>query len=133
MTKMAKFECFCGHIIRDQTDGLPYKGTFIPDEDDEVSFTETINRIAEFMQAKELGRRDAFIQKTFGEADPRDLDDLSILWDLVSYLDIFRRFIFECENCGRVWIQKHKEFDQNIYASYWPESDVRGVLKSQRT
>jgi hypothetical protein len=101
--------------------------------DDEVSFTETINQIAEFIQAKELGRRDAFLQKIFGEAYPRDLDDLSILWDLVSSLDTFRRVIFECENCGRVWIQKHRELDHNIYASYWPESDVRGVLKSQRT
>jgi hypothetical protein len=130
---MAKFECSCGHIIRDQTDALPYKGMFIPDEDDEVSFTETINRIAEFIQAKELGRRDAFLQKIFGEAYPHDLDDLSILGDLISYMDTFRRFLFECENCGRVWIQKHSELDQNIYASYWPESDVRGVLKSQRT
>ncbi len=39
---MAQFECLCGHIIRDQTDVLPYKGTFLPDEDDEVSFTETV-------------------------------------------------------------------------------------------
>jgi hypothetical protein len=102
MAEMAKFECSCGYIIRDQTDALPYKGTFIPDEDDEVSFTGTIHRIAEFIQAKELGRRDVFLQKIFGEAYPRDLDDLSILWDLVSSLDTFRRVIFECENCGRV-------------------------------
>jgi hypothetical protein len=30
---MSKLRCTCGHVIRDQTDNLPYKAYFVPDED----------------------------------------------------------------------------------------------------
>ena len=32
---MSKFLCICGHIIVDQTDYMPYKGTILKDEDKE--------------------------------------------------------------------------------------------------
>lgn len=128
---MAKLLCNCGHIIRDQTDYLPYKATFIPDEDNEVAVSETVKRIAQFIQAIESGQKEAYFQGHYGEIRKYE-DDMSLLWDLISYLDVFSRLIYECENCGRLWIQKHKELDHNIYSSYLPEMDIRGVLKSQR-
>jgi hypothetical protein len=129
---MAKFMCSCGHIIRDQSDRLPYKAMFIPDEDDEACFDGLANQVVEFIQARERGQQDAFISKYFGEEFPRDEDEFAIVGYLVSYPVAFGRHIYECENCGRVWIQKHAELDHNLYASYLPEGDIRGVLKSQR-
>ena len=29
---MSKLGCICGHVIRDQTDYIPYKASFIPDK-----------------------------------------------------------------------------------------------------
>ena len=29
---MSKMGCACGHVIRDQTDDLPYKATVLPDQ-----------------------------------------------------------------------------------------------------
>ena len=33
-----KFKCFCGNIIRDQTDNLPYKAEYFADEDTDALY-----------------------------------------------------------------------------------------------
>lgn len=127
-----KFMCPCGHIIRDQTDYLPYKAMFIPDEDEEAVFTDIIDRLEAFIAAKEAGKQEEFLNTYFGENYPRNLDTGSIINDILLRWINSARFIYECENCGRVFIQKHSEYGKNLYGAYLPEGDVRGVLQSQR-
>lgn len=129
---MSKLRCRCGHIIRDQTDNLPYKAFFVPDEDADVDMDAVVTQLAQFMAARERGDQGSFIREHLGGAWPDDENPETILYILLTGV-IMRsgRLIYECESCGRLWIQKHAEYDKNIFASYLPESDERGVLRSQ--
>lgn len=127
-----KFRCTCGHIIRDQTNSLPYKARFIPDEDEETDFEHIVDELEAFITVKERGKQEEFLRSYFGETYPQDLDTKSIIFDLLTGMMRSARLIYECENCGRVFIQKHNEYDKNVYGTYLPEEDIRGVLRSQR-
>jgi len=127
-----KFLCTCGHIIRDQTDHLPYKAQFIPDENRETDFNLVARTLEAFITARETGNQEEFLYSHFGETYPKDLDTESIISDLLIGVTRSARFIYECENCGRVFIQKHSEYGKNVYASYLPEGDIRNILQSQQ-
>ena len=47
---MSKLGCICGHVIRDQTDFIPYKARFIRDQDSEEYYTFTSD-IEAFIEA----------------------------------------------------------------------------------
>jgi len=129
---MSKLRCRCGYIIRDQTDFIPYKAMFIPDEDDEACFVGMSDQILDYIKAREQNQQEAFIHKHFGpEATGEDFDEEFIVYTLVSYPHRFGCHMYECENCGRIWIHKHEEYGNSILVSYVPEENVRGVLKSQ--
>ncbi|GCE09498.1 hypothetical protein [Dictyobacter aurantiacus] len=128
-----KFQCDCGHIIRDQTDYLPYKATFIPDEDEEAVFGAVTRSLEAFIIARESGKQDDFLRVRFGEGYLQALTTHDILSDLLIELTRSARFIYECEICGRVFIQKQSEYGKNVYGTYIPEDNIRGVLQSQHT
>ena len=130
---MSKLRCVCDHIIRDQTDNLPYKARFLPDEDHNAVLEAVAANILQFMLARERGDQGAFIHEFLGGVWSDDEDPATILNVLLTDV-IFgsRRLIYECENCGRIWVQKHAEYDKNIFVSYSPESNKRQVLRSQR-
>jgi hypothetical protein len=48
------------------------------------------------------------------DTDPDDLYDVE-------------RTVYECENCGRLWIQAMPH--TNTWVSYLPESATRGILR----
>ena len=37
--------------------------------------------------------------------------------------------IYECQQCSRLWLQI--KTNENVFVSYLPETEMRGVLKSQ--
>jgi hypothetical protein len=122
---MAKLGCTCGHVISDNTDNLPYKAYFLPDE--EVYSTLDIfgGEVAEFLEARERGKQIQWLQEHGGL--PRDLTLKRILSR--SFLHpIFGagRMMYECERCGRVWLEASP--NENHYLSYVPESARKGVL-----
>lgn len=124
------FRCTCGHIIRDQTDSLPYKAKFFADEDEEAIFEAVIESLEAFMTARETGKQDEFLDTHFGETYPKEIDTKSILDDLLLGVSLAARCIYECENCGRIFFEKHPEEAQLI--RYVPEGESRGVLQSHR-
>jgi hypothetical protein len=126
-----KFLCTCGHVIRDQTDYLHYKAQFIPDEDEEADFSVVAKALEAFITARETGNQEDFLHNHFGEDYPKDLDTESIISDLLAGVTRSARFIYECENCGRVFIQKQRGYGENVYGIYMPEGDTRNVLQSQ--
>lgn len=130
---MSKLLCHCGHVIRDQTEDLPYKAEFIAHQDYyEALVKGIVSYVVRLMEAREAGQQDEFIFGSF----PRTMypaDDVvaSHLSDVITGRWItLDRDLYECEHCGRLWVQV--KLDGSQFVSYVPESDTRGVLRSQR-
>jgi hypothetical protein len=126
-----KILCKCGHIIVDQTDNLPYKGINFADEDDDRSFGKLAEYWADFCLAVKEGKKEEFVTQHFGEGYPNNLEVVDIASDMIGgLLAVFGRQMYECADCGRLWLTARDKEGQRIMASYAPESDIRGVLRS---
>ena len=124
---MSKFQCYCGNIIRDQTDNLPYKAEYFADEDYEAHDGELVTFLIHLVEATEKGEQAAF-RREF--PNPEDLDISDFIGDnIIGFQAKFGRFLYECEECGRLWVQYDRR--RNRYTSYLPETEIRGVLRSQ--
>ncbi len=132
---MSKIKCLCGHIIVDQTDYLPYKAQFFADEDDELAWERFIVICADFVRAREAGKQNEFIEEKFGEGYPKDLTLEDIINDsLAGMRAVFGHNLYECEHCGRIWIEPAslKGKNRKRLVSYLPENAERGVLSSKK-
>jgi hypothetical protein len=121
---MSALGCKCGHRIADQTDFLPYKGRILKDEDQEKCWSTIYTEIATFVEAVVTNKREEWLDRHFGRDYPRGLSDESIisLW-LISVHNRYMVTIYECENCGRLYLQKGT--DSNIFFSYFPDDSKR--------
>jgi hypothetical protein len=104
---VSKFGCTCGHTIRDQADSLPYKGQILKDQDCEAYFSGAADALTEYMAGVRSGdltewcRRCPFL---------RGKSDNHVAWTLLGWF--WRRFrvdVYECEQCGRLWVQDGTE------------------------
>jgi hypothetical protein len=128
---MSRLVCECGHVIVDQRDFLPYKATFYSDQDTEACFDELVQDIAKFIEAREQGRQDEFLEGDFSKNYPKNLNLSSIINDImIGYEVAFGRTMYECEQCGRLWMQT--EPGTNEYVSYLPEGGMRGIPRSPK-
>jgi hypothetical protein len=94
-----KIGCECGAVIVDQTDYLPHKGHLIPDQDwfdtlDAVD-DEVVNRLV----AGEITKDDAY-------------------WQVRVIIIRSVRMVYECRECGRLYIDDH----EGNLQSYVPEN-----------
>ena len=129
---MSKLGCTCGHTIRDQTDCLPYKGRFLRDYDIDA-VCDAIERECEALIAAVVaGDRESWLRRHFLEMYPRDLPNGAVFHDFVSsLLREFLDVVYECEACGRLWVQRPGT--DNEFASFAPEAGkVERVLRSPR-
>lgn len=118
---MSKLGCVCGHVIRDQTDDIPYKARFIRDQDYEGFYAYT-DDIAAFIAAIEAGQRTEWIRRYFSNSYPADLPNASIVSDIVSRYEVdYEGRLYQCENCGRIRIQVQ---DKNLFVSFAPEDEA---------
>lgn len=114
---MAKLGCVCGHVIRDQTDNIPYKARFLRDQDYEAFYTYA-DDIAAFIEAIKANQRALWIKRYFSASYPTDIPDAHVVNDIITNYEIkFEGDLYQCENCGRVKIQQ----DKNLFASFVPE------------
>jgi hypothetical protein len=126
---MSKLGCTCGHTIRDQTDCIPYKALCYSDEDTPVYF-EAIETITDLIQARE----DHMIEQSFSpqSEQQRRKERMNLTREITRILGYYRgghlRDVFECENCGRLWLQVNPR--ENTFVSYLPEGHTRGVFRS---
>jgi hypothetical protein len=127
---MSKLRCTCGHIIVDQTDNIPYKPTFIRDQDLD-QYANYTDEIASFIDAIKKGQRSDWIKSKFSDKYPTDLPDSSVIFDvIISYNLDFESTIYQCEACGRIKLQVK---DQNFFASFKPEDEnYKDILKCFR-
>jgi hypothetical protein len=118
---MSRLGCVCGHTIVDQATDIPYKASFIRDQDFEA-YIEYTNMVASFIDAVKDGKRDEWIRKCFGETYPAHISNGDVVFDIMSgHRMDFESWIFQCENCGRIKIQVR---DTNSIASFMPEDDL---------
>jgi hypothetical protein len=136
---LSRIGCICGHTIDDNTDSLPYKASFIPDEDNQLPYRLLAKSVVGLLNAREQGTQreylDAFLTR-LGWVRPLqwienllDEEDLEKILDgmvFTVWMGLYERTLYECDDCGRLWV----EVDDQHYASYLPEGDERSVLQS---
>ena len=106
---MSKMGCVCGHVIRDQTDYLPYKATVLPDEllisffewveEETQSYVEAAlaNSVGEWLLAKGYTADYVALKLKHGE----------VLHDhiAIQYRDLSRD-AYQCTACRRIHVQR---------------------------
>src|SRR5262245_50232017 len=104
--RMSKLGCTCGHVIRDQTDFLPYKGRLLRDYDLEAVYDAIERECEALIAAVVVGDRESWLRRHFLEMYPRDLPNGAVFHDFVcGLLREFMDDVYECEACGRLWVQ----------------------------
>lgn len=122
---MSKWPCTCGHIIADSTDYLPYKGYFRADQDQDEYYS-VIDQLAEFIHAREIGEQERFFARHYGGKPPTKTDVKDVITSILARSrSRLERIMYECEQCGRLWIDYPQ--GQTMLA-YHPEHDQRGIL-----
>jgi hypothetical protein len=117
---MSKLGCVCGHVIRDQTDFIPYKARFVRDQDDE-NYHAYVDDVAAFIEAVKGNSRAQWIRRYFSDSYPIDIPNSHIVNDIITRYEVkFEGTLYQCENCGRIKIQVQ---DKNLFASFAPEGE----------
>jgi hypothetical protein len=117
---MSKLGCVCGHVIRDQTDFVPYKAMFIRDQDDE-DYHAYADDIAAFIEAIKADKRTEWIKSHFSVSYPIDIPNSHIINDIIMNYEVkFTGTLYQCENCSRVKIQVQ---GTNLFASFALEDE----------
>lgn len=104
---MSRVACTCGHIIRDQTDNLPNKATFIKDKDFEQYLDDGQNIVKDAIENIEKGASSQRLHENtchFNDYVPPTWE--AIVDNLMRTYYRYKLDIYECENCGRILIQK---------------------------
>jgi hypothetical protein len=122
-----KIRCDCGHVIRDQTDSLPYKCDLLPDDGYWDHIHEPIIKaVVDFAQSVAKGDREGWLSRHFGNGYPRDLGDESVLSDLIAGLMTCAPTAYQCTECGNILIPKR---DGSGYLGFQPlDDDWRDAL-----
>jgi hypothetical protein len=70
-------------------------------------------------------------KRNFLPGYPTDLNKSQMIHDLLtSYLANKTQTIYECENCGRIWIQVGQT---NQFRSFYPDTkDTNGIFSSKK-
>jgi hypothetical protein len=115
-------------VIRDQTDNLPYKGQILKDQDWEPFFSGAARAMAEYLAGVRSGDLTEFHREwpfLIGKTDEHVARTLlGLFW---------RKFaveVYECEQCGRLWVQQGTESQRFI--PFLPEgTPAERVLPSE--
>lgn len=127
---MSMIACLCGGTIRDNLIPCATEGWILRDQDEEAYYDQACREIARFVAAIRAGQRDTWIAEFFSAQYPAEVSDEGIVNDILCcYKRPFFLSVAECEQCGRLWVQR--EPDVNSYRSYAPdEPGYVGVLRS---
>ncbi len=129
---MSKLGCKCGHVIQDNTDYLPYRGSVLRHQDTDCFYDTASRELALFASAVAVGKRAEWINRHFLPGYPHDISDDSVISDFLNMLDVeLATLIYECENCGRLWVQIAP--GAKSYVPFSPDDgEVHRVLVSAR-
>lgn len=118
---MSTLGCRCGYTIRDDMYNLSYKGSIRRDQDEDFFYETVTRQLALLMAATSPEGREAWISHNFLPGYPRDVDNEGMISDFLSGLEVrLMVTLYECENCGRLWLQEEPGSDK--FVPYSPES-----------
>lgn len=126
---MGRLECTCGHVISDTVYPCPATGGIIGGVAEDAALRAWVDDISSFLSALRDGRRLDWIESHPRFAAYTDLPDDDIVYDL--WADQYRvrlKYVWECESCGRLWIQKQPYADEWQSFRPEPEDGCRRVL-----
>lgn len=123
---MSKIGCKCGHVIRDQTDGIPYKASILRDVDYDKYWDFVGSEIQSYIEAMTAGNKDEWLLarglSRFGSS--RSHGDI-LRKQLISHYFSLSKDAYECESCGRL----HIESSRDRFLMYTPDSGrVNGIF-----
>jgi hypothetical protein len=129
---MSKLGCKCGHIIRDQTDNIPYKGHVLLDIRHATFFDWLVEETQSYVEAAQAGRVKQWLLERGYAQDyvDRKLGQGHVL-DLLHYrihmqFRKLKRDLYECAACGRIHMQTR---DGDKFVSYAPDNGkVNAIL-----
>jgi hypothetical protein len=124
---MSKLGCRCGATIRDQSDNLLYKGSILKNQDCGPVSDEVVEELASYMSAVKEGTTDAwFASRPWlrGKAD-----SWIVRSTLVRMWIKYRVDVYECEHCGRLWVQTGVETQE--FAPFVREEPGGRLLPSE--
>jgi hypothetical protein len=126
---MSKMLCSCGHVIRDQTDRLPYKAELYPDVHSEALWDGIVSVAMSLLEALRTGERLRWMREHFLAGYPADVSDDGMLSDAITGVAArLKRDVYQCERCGRLYIQTSSTM--NTFVVFSPESpDARNCLR----
>ena len=103
---MSKLACTCGNIIRDQTDSLPYKATLIKNQQEEHFLENVAKEINTLLVAATEGKLEELLNEKYGCTSWRPRAN-EVCYEIVgSTLLSSSVTAYECQSCGKLWIQK---------------------------
>lgn len=125
-----RIRCMCGNSITDQTDYLPYKAWFLPDEDTDLAVDYVMTDVQAFIEARERGDEDAYWQANgLPHWRQHTLADKLRNYVVATPNLHLGRAMYECDECGRIWMEARPGSPDLV--SYQPESASRGILRHQ--
>ncbi|EJM82137.1 hypothetical protein [Pseudomonas sp. GM60] len=122
--QISKLGCKCGHVITDQTDSLPYKASLLRDEVENEFWDEVHCELKPLVEAAESGDK-AAIAEAFGKFAPWISATDELQGPISSIYNHRMSTAYECQNCGRLWVQKDAS---DKFVSYVPEEEAYGAI-----
>lgn len=125
---MGRMACGCGHVMSDVQAPCPTTGQIAGDVFEEAALRDWVRTVASFLSALRDGRRLDWFKRHPRFVKCADLPDEDIVDDLLDAYRSGRRSAWECESCGRLWIQTRPY--ENEWLCFRPEPDdgYRGIL-----
>lgn len=118
---MSKISCACGHIIVDQTDSAPHKGSLLPDTSHGLFFDWVAEETQSYLEAvQESDVKRWLLNRGYSEC----YVDLRLSHGEVMHDHIHARYhrltkdFYQCVKCQRLLIQ-HERTER--FTSYLPE------------
>lgn len=116
---MSNFRCTCGHIISDVVGPNEVTGDILSDKSGDIFFDSVASVIDDFFAHFQTDRLSEWRTKHFNDLYPKDLSPGVMLHDALHsiYLGL-RLAMMECDQCGRLWIQKAVGVNEYIAYSF---------------
>ena len=120
---MGKFGCTCGHVISDVQCPNEVTGWLLSDKSGESFFKSISDTINDYLQHVANDDLRGWRAKHFNDMYPNDIPAGEMIHDVLTsrFFDLTLG-AFECDKCGRLWLQQTP--DMNHYHAYSPDDDA---------
>ena len=117
---MGKFGCTCGNVISDVAIPNEVTGFVLSDKSSDVFYSAISEVVGDFLKNFQSDSIEDWRAKHFNEIYPKDEPPGEMIHDVLTarLMDVTLA-MFECDECGRLWIQESPGV--NKYKAYSPD------------